>query len=195
MDRNITIWWGRVLCLFRLRVWRVDGGCLWGGVWWSSEGGQGEGATLVYGAPAPGVFGEGKLHGDGDLNLRRFNRLIVVVSMLGTLGGCAVSFDGGTLGVKVSMSEPAGQPPEGTEFTITKKAVFLLFGLRRASSPSLESVLGGQLLDAAEIRNLQIKVRSRFADILITILTVGLIVPRSVTFHGYVVPADSGSVP
>ena len=127
--------------------------------------------------------------------MRRFNRLIVVVGMLGTLGGCAVSFDAGTLGVKVSMAEPAGQQPEGTEFTITKKAVFLLFGLRRASSPSLESVLGGQLLDAAEIRNLQIKVRSRFADILITILTVGLIVPRSVTFHGYVVPADSGSVP
>ncbi len=127
--------------------------------------------------------------------MRRFSRLIVVVSMVGTLGGCAISFDAGTLGVKVSMAEPAGQPPEGTEFTITKRAVFLLFGLRQASSPSLESVLGGQLLDAGEVRNLQIKVRSRFADILITILTAGLVVPRSVTFHGYLVPADSGSVP
>ncbi len=115
--------------------------------------------------------------------------------MVGTLSGCAVSFDAGTLGVKVSMAEPAGQPPEGTEFTITKRAVFLLFGLRQASSPSLESVLGGQLLDAGEVRNLEIKVRSRFADILVTILTAGLVVPRSVTFHGYVVPADSGSVP
>jgi len=115
--------------------------------------------------------------------------------MVGTLGGCAISFDAGTLGVKVSMAEPAGQPPEGTEFTITKRAVFLLFGLRQVSSPSLESVLGGQLLDAGEVRDLQIKVRSRFADILITILTAGLVVPRSVTFHGYVVPADSGSAP
>lgn len=129
------------------------------------------------------------------MSLRRFNRLIVVVGMVGTLGGCAVSFDAGTLGVKVTMSEPAGQQPEGTEFTITKKAVFLLFGLRGVSSPSLESVLAGQLLDAGEVRNLQIKVRSRFIDIFVTILTAGLVVPRSVTFHGYVVPADSGSSP
>ncbi|MCH7777754.1 MAG: hypothetical protein IH878_14660 [Gemmatimonadetes bacterium] len=127
--------------------------------------------------------------------MRRFNRLIVVVGMVGTVGGCAVSFDAGTLGVKVSMSEPAGQQPEGTEFTITKKAVFLLFGLRRVSNPSLESVLAGQLLDAGEVRNLQIKVRSRFIDIFVTILTAGLVVPRSVTFHGWMVPADSGSVP
>ena len=127
--------------------------------------------------------------------MRRFDRLIVVVGMVGTVGGCAVSFDAGTLGVKVSMSEPAGQQPEGTEFTITKKAVFLLFGLRRVSSPSLEGVLAGQLLDAGEVRNLQIKVRSRFIDIFVTILTAGLVVPRSVTFHGWMVPADSGSVP
>ena len=127
--------------------------------------------------------------------MRRFNRLVVVVGMVGTLGGCAVSFDAGRLGVKVSMAEPAGQQPEGTEFTITKKAVFLLFGLRSVSSPSLESVLAGQLLDAGEVRNLQIKVRSRFIDIFVTILTAGLVVPRSVTFHGWMVPADSGSVP
>ena len=127
--------------------------------------------------------------------MRRFDRLIVVVGMVGTVGGCAVSFDAGTLGVKVSMSEPAGQQPEGTEFTITKKAVFLLFGLRRVSNPSLESGLAGQLLDAGEVRNLQIKVRSRFIDIFVTILTAGLVVPRSVTFHGWMVPADSGSVP
>ena len=127
--------------------------------------------------------------------MRRFDRLVVVVGMVGTVGGCAVSFDAGTLGVKVSMSEPAGQQPEGTEFTITKKAVFLLFGLRRVSNPSLEGVLAGQLLDAGEVRNLQIKVRSRFIDIFVTILTAGLVVPRSVTFHGWMVPADSGSVP
>ena len=127
--------------------------------------------------------------------MRRFDRLIVVVGMVGTVGGCALSFDAGTLGVKVSMSEPAGQQPEGTEFTITKKAVFLLFGLRRVSNPSLESVLAGQLLDAGEVRNLQIKVRSRFIDIFVTILTAGLVVPRSVTFHGWMVPADSGSLP
>lgn len=107
--------------------------------------------------------------------------------MVGMAGGCAVSFDSGTLGIKVSMSEPAGSPPQGEEFEVTKKAVFLFFGILRASNPSLENVVAGQLLDATEVQDLDIRVRSRFTDLLVTFLTGGLVIPRSVTFHGYVV--------
>jgi len=38
-----------------------------------------------------------------------------------------------------------------------------------------------------EVANLEIDVRSRFVDLLVTGLTLGLIVPRSVTFKGVVV--------
>ncbi len=106
-----------------------------------------------------------------------------------------MSFDSGMLGVKVSMSEPAGAPPQGTEFEVSRKAVFLFFGLLRATSPSLEDARAGQLLDADEVQNLRIKVRSRFADILVSVLTAGLVIPRSVTFHGYTVSADGGVIP
>ena len=93
------------------------------------------------------------------------------------------------------MSEPAGQPPQGTEFRINRKAVFLLFGLFRASSPNLENAVTGQLVDADEVQNLEIIVRSRFTDILVSVLTGGLIIPRSVTFHGYAVSTDGGAIP
>lgn len=127
--------------------------------------------------------------------MKRFRRLIAVLALTVSVGGCALSFDAGTLGVKVSMAEPAGQPPRGTQFEVSRKAVFLLFGLFRASSPSLEDAVAGQLLDADEVQNLEIRVRSRFADILVTVLTVGLVVPRSVTFRGYTVSTDGGAIP
>ena len=127
--------------------------------------------------------------------MSRFRRSIVVLALAVTMGGCALSFDAGTLGVRVSMSEPAGPPPQGTEFEVSRKAVFLVFGLFRASSPSLEDAMAGQLLDADEVQNLRIRVRSRFGDILVSVLTGGLIIPRSVTFYGYTVSADGGATP
>ena len=118
-------------------------------------------------------------------------RLVVVGSMAVLLNGCALSFDASTLGVRASMSEPAGQAVQGTEFEVNKKAVFLFFGILRASTPSLENALAGQLLDGAEVHHLSVRVRSRFADLLVMLLTAGLVVPRSVTFTGVV----SGSAP
>jgi len=56
------------------------------------------------------------------------------------------------------------------------------------SQPNLEDVLAGQVGTGARITNLRIKVRSRWSDLLITGLTLGVVVPRSVTFEGVVVP-------
>ncbi len=53
--------------------------------------------------------------------------------------------------------------------------------------PNLEDVLAGQLGTGARIANLRIKVRSRWSDLLVTALTLGIVVPRSVTFEGVVV--------
>ncbi len=99
-----------------------------------------------------------------------------------------MSFDAGTLGVRATLAEPAGSAPSGEEFRVNKKAVFLFFGILPASRPSLEGVLAGQLVDGSEINNLSIKVRSGFPDILLTVLTLGLVVPRTVTFTGTVAP-------
>jgi len=105
-----------------------------------------------------------------------------------TVSGCALTFDAAELGVPTSLAEPAQAPPQGTPFRVTKHPVFLLWGLAGAARPNAEDVLAGQAGSGARIANLRIKIRSRWPDLLVTVLSAGLISPRSVTFEGVVVP-------
>ncbi|HYT99645.1 MAG TPA: hypothetical protein VEK85_04675 [Gemmatimonadales bacterium] len=103
-------------------------------------------------------------------------------------GGCALTLDSSRLGVPVSMAGAAAAPADsGIPFLVTKHPVYLLAGLLPVSQPNLEDVLAGQVGTGARIENLRIRVRSRWSDLLVTGLTLGLIVPRSVTFEGVVV--------
>lgn len=102
------------------------------------------------------------------------------------LGGCAQTFDTRTIGVPVTMASPAGQPPAGSRFQVTSRAVYAFWGLTRIKEPSLRKALAAQLAGGSGIADLKIKVRSRFSDLLITALTAGLIVPRAVTYEGVV---------
>jgi hypothetical protein len=110
-----------------------------------------------------------------------------VVALALVVSGCALTFDSTHLGVPVTMAEAAQAPPQGTPFRVTKHPVFLLLGLVPVSQPNLEDVLAGQLGTGASIASLKITVRSRWGDLLVTALTLGLVVPRSVTFEGVVV--------
>jgi hypothetical protein len=105
-----------------------------------------------------------------------------------TVSGCALTFDSTELGVPASLAESAQSPPQGTAFRVTKHPVFLLWGLVPVSRPNAEDVLAGQVGTGSRIANLRIKVRSRWPDLLVTALSFGAIVPRSVTFEGIVVP-------
>jgi hypothetical protein len=113
-------------------------------------------------------------------------RLALILAMTAPLAGCATTFDARTLGVPVTLASPAGQPPEGSRFTLTSRAVYGLWGLTKLKEPSLRKALAAQLGGGSGIADLKIKVRSRWSDILITALTAGLIVPRAVTFEGIV---------
>ena len=113
-----------------------------------------------------------------------------LLALVLALNGCALSFDGTHLGVPATMAEAAqtgGPTTPGTPFAVTRHPVFLLWGLVPAGQPSLEDVLAGQVGTGAAIANLKIRVRSRWSDLLVTGLTLGLIAPRSVTFEGVVV--------
>src|SRR6266446_10904867 len=112
-----------------------------------------------------------------------------LVALALTLSGCAMTFDATDLGVPTSLAESAQTPRQGTPFRITKHPVYLLWGLAAASRPNAEDVLAGQVGTGARIANLRIKVRSRWSDLLVTVLTGGFANPRSVTFEGVVVPA------
>jgi protein-S-isoprenylcysteine O-methyltransferase Ste14 len=115
-------------------------------------------------------------------------RLVLVLSL--ALSGCALSFDSTHLGVPATMAEAAPRAgetaPTGTPFKVTRHPVFLLWGLATAGQPNLEDVLAGQVGTGTGIANLKIKVRSRWHDLLVTGLTLGVISPRSVTFEGLV---------
>jgi hypothetical protein len=102
------------------------------------------------------------------------------------LAGCAQTFDATTLGVPATVASPAGQPAQGDRFRVSGKSVFGFWGLLKYREPSLRKALAAQLAGGSGIADLRIRVRSRWSDVLITGLTLGLVVPRTVTFEGVV---------
>lgn len=118
--------------------------------------------------------------------MRLPRRALPALLLVLLLTGCAHSFDATTLGVPVTMAAPAGQTTQGDRFRVGGKSVFGLWGLLKLREPSLRKALAAQLAGGAGVADLRIRVRSRWSDVLITGLTLGLIVPRSVTFEGVV---------
>jgi hypothetical protein len=102
------------------------------------------------------------------------------------LGGCAQTFDATTLGVPATLASAAGQPTAGERFRVSSKAVFGLWGIARLKEPSIRKALAAQLAGGSGLADVKIRIRSRWTDVLFTVLTAGLIVPRTVTFEGVV---------
>jgi hypothetical protein len=113
-------------------------------------------------------------------------RAVPALLLVVLLAACAHTFDATTLGVPVTVASPAGQAPQGDRFRVSSKSVFGFWGLIRYKEPSLRKALAAQLAGGSGVAGLRIRVRSRWSDVLITGLTLGLIVPRSVTFEGVV---------
>jgi hypothetical protein len=101
---------------------------------------------------------------------------------------CTQTFDSVELGVPVTLAEAAATPVAGDTFSVTRHPVWFLYGLLPSGHPNLEDVLAGQLGAGKRIANLRIRQRMRWSDVLVTVLTVGLAAPRSVTFEGVIVP-------
>ena len=70
---------------------------------------------------------------------------------------------------------------------MTTHAVYGLWGLAQLKNPSVEKILAGQLVGNNTLADVRIRIRSRWSDLLISALTLGLVVPRSVTVEGVVV--------
>jgi len=105
------------------------------------------------------------------------------------LAGCAQTIDATKVGVPVTLASAAGQaPPAGGEpFTVTGHAIYGFWGIAQLSSPELHRTLAGQLVGGKALVDVRIKVRSRWSDVLITVLTAGIVIPRTVTAEGIVV--------
>jgi len=111
--------------------------------------------------------------------------MVVVAALM--IGGCAQTFDATVTGVETTMASPGSVPADGESFSITSTSVFALWGMVPLSRASLADVLASQTRGSQQVADLRIRVRSKFKDILISVLTAGIIVPRSVTFEGVIV--------
>jgi len=119
--------------------------------------------------------------------------LLALCSLLAA--GCVQTFDATTLGVPVTMASPLDQPPDGERFKVTDGTMHAFWGLLPLSQADLEKALTAQLVGGKAVQDLKITVRSRWFDVLTTVITVGLLTPRTVTFEGVVTGGPGAGVP
>lgn len=114
---------------------------------------------------------------------RRAGRLLALL----LVSGCVQSFDSTTLGVPVTMGAAPGEAPEGTAFKTNSHSIHAFWGLLSLSKPSLQKALARQLVGGQSVAQLKIKTRSSWSDVLFTVLTVGLLAPRTITYEGMII--------
>jgi len=115
-------------------------------------------------------------------------RFVTVLACSALLAGCAMTFDATTLGVPAGMASPAAQTAVGDTFDIRLHAWYVMWGLIPSTVPSLERTLEGQIAGGRGVQNLRIRVYHRWTDVLVTVLTAGIVDPVSVRFQGVITP-------
>ena len=88
---------------------------------------------------------------------------------------------------RLKRTTAAGDSAVGRDFEVTTRALYGVWGLLKLREPDIGTALAGQLVGGERIANVRVRVRSRWSDVLISGLTLGLIVPRAVTYEGTVV--------
>ena len=114
-------------------------------------------------------------------------RVGLVLALTLGVGGCSMTLDATDVGVPVQLSTAAGEPAVGRDFEVTTRAIYGAWGLVPLRQPDIGSALAGQLVGGERIANVRVRVRSRWSDVLISAVTLGLVVPRAVTYEGTVV--------
>ncbi|MBX3146954.1 MAG: hypothetical protein KF785_09275 [Gemmatimonadales bacterium] len=114
-------------------------------------------------------------------------RLVAAGALVGLLSGCAQSFDATSLGVPATMAAAAGDPAAGQPFQIRTHTVHAFWGVVQLKEARLDRALASQLVGGNEIAQLKIRTKSRWTDLLITGLTLGIVAPKTVIYEGVVV--------
>ena len=114
-------------------------------------------------------------------------RVVALAAVTALQTGCSLTLDATTLGVPATLASSASAPAEGTRFSVTSRALYAFWGAVKLSEPALRKTLASQLAGGKSVADVRIKVRSKFGDVVITALTLGLIVPRAVTVEGIVI--------
>jgi hypothetical protein len=113
-------------------------------------------------------------------------RALAFAVLLGA-SGCTQSFDGSTLGVPVTMAGAPGEAVTGTPFKVNTHTVHAFWGLIPLAQADLQKALARQLVGGQQVAQLKIKIKSRWSDVLLTALTLGVVAPRTVTYEGVII--------
>ena len=122
-------------------------------------------------------------------------RYAALVLTLLSATACAQTFDATTLGVPVTMAAPAGEQVQGEPFKVSQSSVFAFWGLLTLTTPKLDKALATQLVGGRAVTNVKMKIHSKWSDLLITGLTLGVVIPRTVTFEGVVTGGNPPTPP
>ena len=119
--------------------------------------------------------------------MNTIQRALAALLVAGSAGCIQQTFDATTLGVPATMATAPGDLPEGKPFRTTSHTLHGLFGMVTLSKANLKKGLAQQLVGGTGVAQLKITTKSRWADLLITGLTLGLIVPRTVIYEGVII--------
>ena len=122
-------------------------------------------------------------------------RYAALVLTLLSATACAQTFDATTLGVPVTMAASPTDQPVGEAFKVNQSAVFAFWGVLTLTTPKLDKVLATQLIGGKSVSNVKMRIHSKWSDLLITALTLGVVVPRTVTFEGVVTGGTPSTPP
>ena len=121
---------------------------------------------------------------------RNFRSIALAVALLAT-AGCAQTFDATTLGVPATLATDGAQAPAGTPFKISAKAIWAGWGIIPVAQPSLQRNLASQLTGGQGIADVRIRTKTSIWDGFFTVVTLGVIVPRTVVYEGVILPAGA----
>jgi hypothetical protein len=116
----------------------------------------------------------------------RLPRVLYLAAVASGLSACALQFNTRRLGVPVTMAAPLAQVAPGDSFRVRTRAVYLLWGLASVRQPDLRQALAGQLGAGTGVANLSIRAVKRWPDLLLTVLTAGVVTSTTVTFEGVI---------
>ncbi len=116
--------------------------------------------------------------------MRKIVSSVVILAFIIIFAGCATLPLDSNLDKPVSMSEM--KDTQGKTFVSNNKAVWLFWGLTPLSLPTIDGVVLPQVSGHAGVQNLKITTESGFVDHVVTILTQGIIMMRTVRIEGEV---------
>ncbi|MGB7213310.1 MAG: hypothetical protein WBC97_11875 [Gemmatimonadales bacterium] len=112
-------------------------------------------------------------------------------ALLVVLAACAQTFDATSLGVPATLASDVATPAQGIPFQVRATQVWFAWGLLSVNEPTLKEALAAQLIGGKSVADVKIRTHSKLTNILVTVLTGGLLVPRTVEFDGVIV-GDTG---